>query len=289
MIINKKIMDDYVNKVINYFKRHLINIISLVADILPTRTEILSEKKLIFIAGIEGSGTTLLNKLLSEPENAISITHHNYIQADIVNMSDKAERISEGSFSSIKKFQHLTTVKKFNFLVDKIWKFPYNVNKDNKDEILMSLRNLKIPVFISNVVIKRSYPSGKQGMIFPNLDDLFDISKDVKIIHVERNFEENCASILRRRFVSDIDDAVERLRNAKTILISQLDSIENTKVLYITYEDLVKNTFYILYRLESFIGYERGELTKFISWVGEGSTESRRILEENRTQFAKNL
>ncbi len=286
-MINIKFMADYFNTVIHYSKKLLRSSIAVVVDTFPTKRDRLSEKNLIFIAGVEGSGTTLVNKLLSESKNAMSITHHDYLSSEPVSIADKAERLHKTPL--IRTLQHFIVAKKFNHLVDKIWHFPYSHNQYIKYGTLRRLCDLKIPSAISNVVIKRSYPSGKQGVIFPNLADLFCISKNIKIIHLKRDLKENAASVLRRGFVNNIEDAIRRVKHAIMILESQLDALDDSDVLTITYEDLVKNKLNTLARLEKFLGYEPGELTKWGSWIGGSSVESRRVLEDCQAQLEKDL
>jgi hypothetical protein len=250
-------------------------------------TVLKNKTDLVFIAGVEGSGTTLLNKLISESKNAMSITHHDYLQAEKVSMPDNGMRIP--GVNHVRNFQHFTTVKKFNRLVNKIWQFPYSNNQDKKSQTLMRLCNLKIPVSIYNVVIKRSYPSGTQGIIFPNLADLFCMSKNVKIIHLKRNLKKNASSVLRRGFVNTIEDSIERVKHANRLLESQLDLLENAEILTITYEDLLENKHNTLAKIENFLGCEPGELKRLSFWIGRGSIESRHVLEDNQARLEKDL
>ena len=239
-----------------YLKNFLKIIIESIIDILPTKRIKLSEKNLIFIAGIEGSGTTLLDKLLSEPKNSISITHSDYLKLEISRLKGKVAK--NHNMSLIQYYQYIFTAKKFNRLVNKIWQFPYISNHYKKNQILRHLGNLKIQESINNIVIKRSFPSGKEGIIFPNLDDLFSISKNIKIIHIKRSLKENASSILRRKFVSTIEDAITRVKKADRLIESQLIHVKKSEVLTVEYRNLIENKYYVLDKLEKFLGLKIG-------------------------------
>ncbi|HID45746.1 MAG TPA: hypothetical protein EYP34_08335 [Chromatiaceae bacterium] len=173
------------------------------------------ECQLLFIAGVEGSGTTLMLQLLDRVPDYVSLG---------------GNFISDG---------YQETGERFNELTERLWKYPAPSPQEHKD-ILLSINDLVVGKDINTVVYKRSYPFSGRSLI-PKLGDIYLMGKGHRIILMRRHFFENVNSILRRNFEDNIDSALSRIYLGYRHLYKQIHSqIQSEKdFLTLDYQRLV--------------------------------------------------
>lgn len=221
----------------------------------------LSKKKLIFITGNEGSGTTMLSRFLSQPEFSISLTAFSYSagyhwQSWIIN-------------SCTKKMWNIEGKEKSGNTPSK---------KAVSDALLkMVIRDILIQRKVTHVALKRSYPFG-DNKHFPLLKDLFDCSSWVKILIMNRDLKACAASVLRRRMVKTIKQAAHRVKYGRLKLMSELKSVDEKFYMIISYEDFIKDPLGLCNKIENFIDYPAKSLQKFVKCIKTANQESEEIL-----------
>jgi hypothetical protein len=173
------------------------------------------ECRVLFIAGVEGSGTTLMLKLFDKIPGYASLGG-NYF--------------SEG---------YQDTGARLNELTEKLWRLPRPSAQKHR-EILTSINNLTVEKDINTIVYKRSYPFSGPSFI-PHLEDIPLICKDHRIILMRRHFFENVNSILRRNFEDSIDNALSRISLGYQNLYKQIHSLTKSSEEFLTidYQRLV--------------------------------------------------
>jgi len=222
--------------------------------------ENLNQKKLIFIAGQEGSGTTMLLKFLSQPSFSIALGGLYY---------------SKG-FEIEKRRMNKTT--------DKLWNISKTLNSKKIQKLKLSMGNIKIPPTITHIVYKRSFPY-TDIYHFPNITDLNDISPDSKTVVIIRSPIASVASIIRRRFTLSVKDAAERIKKGVEYLISELNKIDKNSYIIISYEKFIADPNNYLDHLEKFIEFPKGSLAPFVSTNIFKRTKESVAIEKKHEEF----
>lgn len=202
-------------------------------------TTTLREKAFVFVAGVEGSGTTALLKLLSCPDACIALGG-NYWSPDMAGYScrDARDRLHE--------------------LTMTLWSSPERPGEDERRKLIRAINAVPVPGSISHVAYKRSYPF-RDGEHYPVLSDIAEIGRDSAVIVMRRNLERNARSMLRRKFTPSLSEAEARARESWRVLRSQLDGIE-LPVLEVRYETMVSDREAQIERIERFLGFPGGAL-----------------------------
>lgn len=176
--------------------------------------EVLEKKRFLFITGIEGSGTTMMLKILDALQG-VAVLGGNYHTPEL---SGQAAIINDAT--------------------ERMWNSEVPVTDEQKETCLSKIRNISIPDKYSTVVYKRSFPFIDR-VHFPILEDIRRVSKDFKLLVMRRSLEANTRSILRRQFESDNGEAQERTRRAHSMLSDQLSAWDYGRWMEIAYEDII--------------------------------------------------
>ena len=217
----------------------------------------LYNKTFIFIAGVEGSGTTMLLEFLAQPSFAVSLGGL-YVSPGYKRHRKKI-RAASGYFWDI-------TEKRT----------PQEI--EEKKEII---RNIKIPKNITHLVFKRSFPFGEVKNL-PNLVDVLDFAHKVKIVVIDRSLKSCVASIRRREFTPSIEESAQRIKKGRIHLEQGLANIDKKYYEVFSYEDFIKDPHAYLDRLESFLEYPKGSLAPFVSsTIRRPTKEAQDILQEH--------
>jgi hypothetical protein len=173
----------------------------------------LNSKSLIFITGVEGSGTTMLLRMLNELPGYASLGG---------NFFDPGQE---------------AIAARLNDLTGRLWRIPYLAGQ-RRNLLLDEIRNCELPDHVSHVVYKRSFPF-LDARHYPCLRDVFLIAESARIIIIKRAIDANARSILRRGFESDLAAATRRSREAVRRLHEQAIALPGDRVLDLTYEHLI--------------------------------------------------
>ncbi|MDP3858307.1 MAG: hypothetical protein Q8Q73_11175 [Stagnimonas sp.] len=193
------------------------------------------DKTFIFIAGVEGSGTTLLLRVLAKLQGSVALG---------------------GAFHS--KYYALPRWL-MNRITDRLWAFPERPRKKAKYVALLQAIVSAVPG--RYVVYKRSYPFNDLSY-FPDVLDFEGFPVPTKVIVLKRALESNAKSILRRGFVKTIEEARIRTDQALSMLDEQTEKLDASKLLRLRYEDMIDpaKKHMVLDQIAAFIGCESGEL-----------------------------
>lgn len=180
--------------------------------------------RFIFIAGVEGSGTTLMSRLLAAPKSCASLGGL-YVKTP---PSEDATRLVE-------KFQTANRV---------VW--DREASFSEKREARRTLRAvwqqmLGAPSFagITHFVFKRSFPFGNpHGRHVPNLQDIDDIIGNVQFTVMYRDPRAASYSTLRRGFDNDLRRLAVLCSEHLTLLSAQAQTIPESRLKVVSYSEL---------------------------------------------------
>jgi len=221
------------------------------SSIVPRKTKRLRESRIILVAGVEGSGTSIMERLIGAHQGVLQ-TKHTY-----------EHPLERPNCDRIELLQRISVSWRIHAALDRLWETrPPCPDHSRLDEI-STLQDIRIPEKITHAVIKRSYPSGRAGTIIPVIQDLQKVGSDLKVVSMKRSIDETMASILRRRFVMNEVAAKQRGSAGLTSLNAQLNKINSEDMLVIEYHELVSNVSSVCRQLEEFLGFEHGSLSKY--------------------------
>jgi hypothetical protein len=195
---------------------------------------------LIFVAGAEGSGTTLLRRLLAAPECCASLGR------DIAKMPDHPE--ARPLFSA------------FEAANEPLWDRALDLvahERARQEWFRLAEAMAGSPAFadVTHFVMKRSFPfTGAPYRFCPDLWDLVDLPIDSRIVAIYRDPCAAVYSAFRRGFDTDLHRLAVRGANFLMVLASQLRAIEPARRLIISYTDLCRSPEAVFERLASFCG-----------------------------------
>jgi hypothetical protein len=202
-------------------------------DIAPTQ-------RLIFIGGAEGSGTTMLRRLLSGPdvcasysENFSKLPGHPDARPLLKAFVDGTKRLWDRSGS---RSEHQQA---FGDLQQSVTKIAIS------------------PAFSAQtcIVVKRSFPfGGPRYQYVPDLWDMLDVMPDTRIVVIFRNACAATYSALRRGFDTDIRRLAISCCTQLTWLAGQVDAIGFDKVHVVSYSTLCASPDAALAPLAGFCG-----------------------------------
>lgn len=176
-------------------------------------TNILLNKTFLFITGVEGSGTTMMLKVLDTLDN-IAVLGGNYWSPDLQPLAEQ-----------------------FNVLTERLWNKTHQLAHAEKKRIIQDINTLPIPPQYSHVVHKRSFPFLDEHH-WPSLTDAKNFATDTKILIMQRNIMDNTQSILRRGFESNPGIAHRRSVSGYNLLELQKNK-HLSSCLFFSYEDII--------------------------------------------------
>jgi len=183
--------------------------------------------KRIFIIGVEGSGTTMLSRILGEQPNSVSILG-NYI----------SERIKSDAYA-LKLVQQLT------MQTQNLWDIDGNLDdyigaKKAIPDIIEKLElYLSAKHNVTHFVYKRSSPFLSGNRYIPDILDVLELFKDPSVIVMLRDPKQSSYSALRRGFLSNIKQCAIVCHINLTLLMSVIKCLE--RILVINYNDFCED------------------------------------------------
>jgi hypothetical protein len=196
--------------------------------------------KFVFIGGIEGSGTSHLLTLLSEPSNCASLGG-NYLK--IPNRSETELLAKAFTDANARIWDREASFEEYEIAM-KGWKIA-------ADNILSSQYFNGINRFI----FKRSFPFGlPRGRYVPDLKDWVDMFPDTHIIIISRDPCAATYSGFRRGFDSDLRRLAVIYCEQLTWLAGQVHAIGPDYIKIISYHQLWENPLAVLEPLAKFCG-----------------------------------
>ncbi len=205
----------------------------------------------LFIAGVEGSGTTLTLRLLERLEGYVCLGGNHITKG----YEEAGSRINE--------------------LTKALWQLP-RLPPQKCREIIAEINDIRVDG-VETIIYKRSYPFASQYM--PDLSDIQEIGNSCRIVMLRRYFFDNVNSILRRGMENDVDSALNRISHGYKHLYCQSQAAHEKgfPLQLIDYDNLVndqtRNT--ELSRLAEFLGKDAGELQRFSSMVRKPNRNER--------------
>jgi hypothetical protein len=197
-------------------------------------------RKFIFIAGAEGSGTTLLLRLLSSPPHCCSLGG-NYLKVpEVQEARELATQFIENNNaawdSSLSFAEHDGAVRLFGATLAQILRSQYFSGH-------------------THFFFKRSFPfATPKGRFTPDLWDLEDLVPGAHYIAIYREPRAACFSGLRRGFDTDLRRLAVTCSAQLTSLAAQMRELDPRRRRVISYEHLCEDPVRVLGDLASFCG-----------------------------------
>ena len=226
-----------------------------------------SGKRLIFIAGAEGSGTTLLRRLVAAPDCCASFGR------DIAKMLEQpeAEELFTGfEEASRRLWDRLLTLREHE--------------QARQDWHRIAALMAASPGFaaVTHFVMKRSFPFGPtQERSCPDLWDVLALPIETRIVAIYRDPCAATYSALRRDFGTDLHRLAVRCANHLIFLAGQMRAIDPTQRRIISYPALCAAPAAVLEPLAEFCGLPAAPMLEAAS--GEG------ILNDTDRRYANEL
>jgi hypothetical protein len=221
------------------------------SSIVPRKTNPLCDSRIIFVAGIEGSGTSIMERLIGS-HHAVLQTKHTY-----------EHPLERPDCDRIELLQRISVSWSIQTALERLWETRPPCPDHSRLDQISSLRNIRIPEKTTSAVIKRSYPSGRAGTIIPVMQDLEKIGSGLKVVRMKRSVDETMASILRRGFVMHDIAAKQRCSAGLVSINAQVNKLNSENVLCIEYDELVSNVSSVCRKLEQFLGFGYDSLSEY--------------------------
>ena len=168
----------------------------------------------VFVAGVEGTGTTVMSRLLSAPNGCIALG---------------------GNYASESFRYHAV---RLNKLTAELWAVPRSVQPERRDLLLQQIRELPLPPWVQMAVYKRSYPFQNE-LHYPELGDVLELHPQARIVVMERPLPQSVRSIQRRGFARATQVATVRVERGHNMLQAQLERLDPQAVLRVPYGQFV--------------------------------------------------
>ncbi len=199
----------------------------------------------IFIAGVEGSGTTITLKLLETLPDHVCLG---------------GKYISEGLNKPGKKLNKLSR---------KFWRLPRRSDR-RRSKWLQQASAIEVPDNVETVIYKRSYPFSRPCFV-PDINDLASLGKSFKVILVRRHLFDNVNSIIRRGFERTEEKSLQRIFTGYKHLYMQTRQAhqQERSLIMIDYDRLVNPATKIqeLSRLSQFLGHGEGAFAQHAEMI----------------------
>jgi hypothetical protein len=211
-------------------------------------------KRLIFIAGAEGSGTTLLLRLLAAP-NICAALGGNYRKlpagpdaAALTNIFDAANQRAWDRTLSFA--EHAQAIADWRQAADAIAASPHFADR-------------------SRLIYKRSYPFGApRGRFVPCLPDIADHFEDSRVIAIYRDPRAASYSALSRGFDTDIRRLAVVCAEQLTLLAAEIRTLPPERVRVVNYSALLSQPEAVLDGLYAFCGIPADNLRAIVAREG---------------------
>jgi len=220
-------------------------------------------RKFVFIGGTEGSGTTLLVRLLSAPHgcaclggNYLKLPNLTLKPVSIPGMPDKVrywtidKPLGEGP--DVKPLADA-----FQAANARVWDRKLSFEEQEKGRLEWRAtmdRILAAPAFAetSHYLFKRAFPWGPRDRFAPDLWDIIELWPDVRIVLIYRDPRAATYSSFRRGFDSDLRRLAVVCSEQLTWLAGQVRAIGPERVRIISYARLCANPGAVLEPIANF-------------------------------------
>lgn len=219
-------------------------------------TALLEDKRLVFITGPAGSGTTMLSQFLSAPRACISLTRFSCTEG------------YESQSASIDELTH------------RMWHVSNADKEAMRVEFGQQLRKVPIPGECTQVVLKRSCPFTNINFM-PVLGDVQTLFPGTRFIIAQRDPRHSAASILRRKICSDIETAVNWTKMVYGHLQKQLRGLPPDAYRIIRYDVFTEAPEASIPDIERFLSLPEGALNPFRTIISTPTRESSDIVRQH--------
>lgn len=208
--------------------------------------------RFVFPVGVSGSGSTLLTRILGGVPGAVALGGH--------------VKIPSVSFPDDDLDAH-DIVRRFNAATENLWdRQALQTQKDDAGRkmhaLIEELRAMEAYRNTSHVVYKRSFPFFVGDRYRPDLQDLFDLFEDVRLVVIYRDPRASTASSLRRQFGPHLRACAVVIEEQLTYIAAQLATLDPSLYLITGYEELCANPVPIVRQLARFCGLDEEAMVR---------------------------
>lgn len=222
----------------------------------------LASRTFVFVTGVEGSGTSLVLRLLSAPSCALALGG-NYVSPNRPG------------------YDCVANCARLNALTRGLWNTAAPPTRLQARKGRRAVNDLAVPDDVRFVIHKRSYPFEAAGF-YPRLADVLEIGARSRIVVLTRDPRSCSASVLRRGFVATIEEAAERVAKAGAMLRDQLQSLPAAACLALAYEEMLRSPAETAAALERFLDYPQGSLVAHAALIDRPTDQSSQLAEVHR-------
>jgi hypothetical protein len=224
-------------------------------------------RRFFFIAGAEGSGTTLLLRLLSSPPHCCSLGGNFLKIPDVQEARELATQFIQNNNAawdtSLSFAEHDAAVRQFGATLAEILRSPHFSGQ-------------------THFFFKRSFPfATPKGRFTPDLWDLENLLPGTRYIAIYREPRAACFSALRRGFDTDLRRLAVMCSAQLTALAAQMRALDGARRRVIAYQQLCEQPLQVL-----------GDLARFCELSPESlgaAIDTERIERSLNQQFLKAL
>jgi hypothetical protein len=196
--------------------------------------------RFVFLVGAQGSGTTLLIRMLSRPASSLALGG-NYVTVP---------RDDREAFSLVEQFDEVNAA---------LW--DRKAGHERQDGLRQELRRivdrlLRLPRYaeVSHVLYKRSAPFFGGDRYRPDLADLVEAFPDLRVVAIYRDPRAASCSALRRGYADNLRQCALISEEQLTYLAAQLATLDPARWRVVGYEALCAEPRPILEELAGFCG-----------------------------------
>ena len=208
--------------------------------------------RFVFPVGVSGSGSTLLTRILGGVPGAVALGGN--VKIPSVSIPDDDVDAHD-------------IVRRFNSATERLWDrqaVPTQRHAAGREmlELIEELRALEVYRNTSHVVYKRSFPFFNGDRYRPDLQDLFELFDDVRLVVIYRDPRASTASSLRRGFGPHLRACAVVIEEQLTYIAAQLATLDPARYIITAYEELCANPVPIVRQLARFCGLDEEAMVR---------------------------
>ncbi len=210
-------------------------------------------RRLIFIVGVEGSGTTMMAEFLGA-SSKVEVVLGNYVS--VTDRKDFAAGEMPETARQMKELHEATSVM-WDRLADVAETRAAAVRLTEALTVLSTTEELSGTEYL---VLKRSAPFFRGDRYRPDLLDVVDLMPGVKVLVMVRDPRASTFSALRRGFVENLRHGAIVCEEQLLLLSARIQSLDEGVVCLVAYEEFCRNPSTTLERVSSFVGLDTLEV-----------------------------